>query len=114
VTFPLFQPLALDAVRFWKVIEGEVTSRLIVTELLDVPPELVAVHVTVVLPSALTVVVVVSVAQEADREVTADSGSLTAKLTRDIAGPVPAVRSIRLAGVTTGVITGGVLSVTAV
>jgi hypothetical protein len=41
---------------------GIVVSRLIVCGLVAVPPALVAVHATVVVPSVLTVVVVASVA----------------------------------------------------
>jgi hypothetical protein len=77
----------------------------------DVPPALVAVQVTGVVPSVLTVVVVESVAHAVDRDVTADSGSLTVKLTVMFPVLYQPLEPFGLAGVTTGVITGGVVSV---
>jgi hypothetical protein len=78
--------------------------------LVDVPPLLVAVQVIAVVPSVLTVVVVASVAHEAERDVTADSGSLTVKLTVTLPVLYQPFEPFGLAGVTTGVITGPVVS----
>jgi hypothetical protein len=58
----------------------------------------------------LTVVVVASVAHEAERDVTADSASLTVKLTVILPVLYQPFEPFGLDGVTTGVITGGVVS----
>jgi len=89
---------------------GFAVSRLMVCVFDDVPPALVAVHVTSVVPSAFTAVVVESVVQAADRDVTAESGSATVKLTAMLPVLYQPFEPFGLAGVTTGVITGGVES----
>jgi hypothetical protein len=71
----------------------------------------VALHVTPVVPSVLTVVVVASVAHAADREVIGESGSVTVKLTVMFPLSYQPFEPLGLAGVTTGVMTGGVESV---
>jgi hypothetical protein len=89
---------------------GNAVSRLIVWVFVDVPPLLVAVQVIAVVPSVLTVVVVVSRAHEAERDVTADSGSVTVKLTVMLPVLYQPFEPFGLAGETTGVITGPVES----
>jgi hypothetical protein len=91
---------------------GIVVSRLIVCVFVDVPPLLIAVQVIAVVPSVLTVVVVVSSAHEAERDVTADSESVTVKLTVTLPVLYQPFEPFGLAGVTTGVITGAVVSAT--
>jgi len=75
--------------------------------LLDVPPELVALHVALAVPSLLTVVVT---SQAADLVVIAESGSETAKVT--VTSPVlyHPPDPLEEDGTTVGVITGGVAS----
>jgi hypothetical protein len=83
---------------------------LIVCVFEDVPPALVAVQLTAVVPSALIVVVVASVAHAADRDVTGESGSETVKLTVMLPDLYQPFEPFGLAGVTTAVMTGGVES----
>jgi hypothetical protein len=90
---------------------GIVVSRLIVCVFDDVPPPLVAVQVRAVVPSVFTVVVVESVRHDAEREVIAESGSVTVKLTVMFPDLYQPFEPFGLAGVTTGVITGDVVSV---
>jgi hypothetical protein len=92
------------------VTDGMIVSRLIVWVFDEVPPALVAVHVITVVPSVFTVVVVESVAHDAERDVTVESGSLTVNLT--VMSPVlyQPFDPFELAGVTTGVMVGGVVS----
>jgi hypothetical protein len=92
---------------------GFVVSRLIVCVFEDVPPPLVAVQVTAVVPSVFTVVVVVSVVHAAERAVTAESGSDTAKLTVTLPLLYQPFDPLGVVGVTVGVITGGVVSAAA-
>jgi hypothetical protein len=104
----------VDAGSALSVTDGMVVSRLIVWVFDDVPPVLVAVHVMLVVPSVFTVVVVESVAHDADRDVTADSLSVTVKLTVMLPVLYQPFEPFGLAGLTTGAITGGVVSVAAV
>lgn len=89
---------------------GIVVSRLIVCVFEDVPPALVAVQVTAVVPSVFTVVVVVSVVQAVDRDVIADCASVTMKLTVMLPVLYQPFEPLGVDGVTVGVITGGVVS----
>jgi hypothetical protein len=100
----------VDAGKPPSVTVGIVVSRLIVCVFVAVPPLLVAVHVIAVVPSVFTVVVVAFVAHGADREVMAESGSVTVKLTVTSPALYQPFDPFGAAGVTTGVITGAVES----
>jgi hypothetical protein len=104
VTSVLFQPLPFAAgVRLVKAIVGAVASRLMVTDWLFVPPELVAEHVNVVPLVSLETVVGV----QPDDEVMLESGSVTVQLTVTLLVYQPLFPSVPE---TFGVMTGGVES----
>jgi hypothetical protein len=75
----LFQPSPFAAGEALPEIVGAVASRLIVTESVEVPPVLVAVHVNVTPVVSLVTEFVAS--QSTDLDVIAESGSLTLNVT---------------------------------